>query len=69
MRKLGKRFDFPAHFLNMIERYAESEKPKRKEMYLHVAFSYYWIKRNIREAIKYFLAAFEIEDESDILEV
>lgn len=61
MRILRKRFDFVEYFLKMIEKYENIEKCKQKEMHLHVAFTYFNIKRDIREAIKYFLQAFEIE--------
>ncbi|XP_051173313.1 uncharacterized protein LOC127289423 [Leptopilina boulardi] len=61
VRKMGKRFDFPAYFLNLINKYEDMEIHRQKEVLLHVAFSHFKIRRDIRESIKYFLQSFQIE--------
>ena len=69
IRKLGKRFDFPGYFINLLEKHSDSENPRKQNILLHTGFSFYWIKRDLRQAVKYFLLALEIDAEGDILEV
>ncbi|XP_051168064.1 uncharacterized protein LOC127285901 [Leptopilina boulardi] len=62
MRILRKRFDFIDFFLNLIKKYHhDTDKFKEKEIYLHIAFTFFDIKRDIREAIKYFYQAFQVK--------
>ncbi|XP_043471088.1 uncharacterized protein LOC122504210 [Leptopilina heterotoma] len=62
MRIQRKRFDYVKYFLELLEKYkGDEEGYKQKELLLHIAFSYFNIKRDIREAIKYFLQAFQMD--------
>lgn len=63
-------FNFVAFFKEVYGKYSKDcEDSRKQEMLLHIAFSNFFDNMNIRKATKYFLRAFEVNTESEVLRV
>ncbi|XP_043471087.1 uncharacterized protein LOC122504209 [Leptopilina heterotoma] len=62
MMQLNTEFDFTSHLLKVKEKFSNCEDARRKEILLHIAFSYFFNNKDYQQSMTYFLHAFEIEE-------